>query len=199
MLGNTRQTLGVVSRLIHWGMAIMIPFQLLLGFRMVSAYDAWKAGRGGEELLMALSRAHDTLGLTVLILVLVRLGWRVSQPTPDLPQSFQAYQRVLARLTHAALYALLIAFPLTGWATLSAYTDQFPIFFFGWDHVPRIVPQAAAGSPFNSDFFSEIHEACWKIGGALLALHVVAALWHEVVRKDRLLSRMLDGTPAAGD
>jgi len=57
----------------------------------------------------------------------------------------------------------------------------------------RIVPQAAPGSPFTSDLFGEIHESCWKVGAAILLLHISAALWHEYIRHDGVLSRMWRG------
>jgi cytochrome b561 len=193
MIRNTAQRWGSLARALHWLIAVMIALQVPLGFLMVDAYDAWLAGKGETARVMALSRAHNTNGFLILIAVLLRLGWRAANPTPDLPRSLLAWQRFTARATHAALYALLVVFPLTGWAALSAYDGEFPIFFFGWDNVFRIVPQATEGSIFTSDLFGEIHETCWKIGAGVLGLHVVAALWHEYVRKDGVLSRMLRG------
>lgn len=190
MIRNSREQWGSVARALHWLMAIMITVQVPLGFWMVNAYDAWLAQAGDEALVMRLARAHNTLGFLVLILALLRLSWRASNPTPDLPAGLAAWQRFTARATHLSLYALLIVFPLTGWATLSAYDGEFPIFFFGWDNVFRIVPQATTGSPFTSDLFGEIHETCWKVGGLVLGLHMIGALWHEYVRKDGVLSRM---------
>jgi cytochrome b561 len=193
MIRNTAERWGSLARGLHWLIAAMIALQLPLGFLMVDAYDAWLAGHGDTARVMALSRAHDTSGFLILIVVLLRLGWRAANPTPDLPRSLVAWQRFTARATHAALYALLVIFPLTGWAALSAYDGEFPIFFFGWDNVFRIVPQATEGSLLTSDLFGEIHETCWKIGAVILGLHVIAALWHEYVKKDGVLSRMWRG------
>lgn len=194
-LRNSRASWGLASRALHWAMALMILVQVPLGFLMVDAYDAWLAGKGDTALVMSLSRAHNTNGFLILILAVLRLSWRLGNPTPDLPAGLAAYQRFVARATHAVLYGLLIVFPLTGWAALSAYDGEFPIFFFGWDNVFRIVPQATPGSPFTSDLFGEIHETCWKIGAAVLLLHVTAALWHEYVKRDGVLTRMLRGQP----
>jgi cytochrome b561 len=176
-------------------MALMILVQVPLGFLMVQAYDAWLATHGDPARVMSLSRAHHTLGFLVLILVVARLAWRANNPTPDLPATLVRWQRQLARVTHAALYALLFAFPLSGWSALSAYTGQFPIFFFAWDDVPRLVPQASAGSAFNSDLFTAIHVVCWKIGAGVLLLHAGAALWHSFVKHDGVLRRMWSGSP----
>ena len=193
MIRNDASHWGLVTRSLHWLMALMIAVQVPLGFQMVKAYDAWLAGHGDTELVMALSRAHNTNGFLILILVVLRLSWRLNNPTPEMPAALAAWQRLTARATHTVLYGLLIVFPLTGWATLSAYDGKFPIFFFGWDHVFRIVPQVKKGAPFDSDFFTTIHVTCWKIGAVVISMHVIAALWHQFVRKDGLLKRMWSG------
>jgi cytochrome b561 len=193
MLRNTRDHWGQVTRGLHWLMAAMLLVQVPLGFMMVDAYDAWLAGHGDTALVMQLSRAHNTTGFLLLILVLLRLSWRLGNPSPELPGALLAWQRFVARTTHISLYALLLVFPLSGWAALSAYEGDFPIFFFGRDDVFRIVPQASPGSPFNSDLFGEIHESCWKVAAVILLLHISAALWHEHIRRDGVLSRMWRG------
>lgn len=193
MLRNTRDHWGQITRGLHWLMAAMLLVQVPLGFMMVDAYDAWLAGHGDTTLVMQLSRAHNTTGFLLLILVLLRLSWRLGNPSPELPAALLAWQRFVARATHIILYALLLVFPLSGWAALSAYAGDFPIFFFGRDDVFRLVPQAPPGSQFNSDLFGEIHESCWKAGAVILLLHISAALWHEYVRRDGILSRMWRG------
>jgi cytochrome b561 len=193
MIRNDRQRWGILSRGLHWLMAVMILVQVPLGFWMVDAYDTWLATKGDPTLLMRLSRAHNTMGFMVLILVMSRLSWRLGNPTPDLPAGLATYQRVLARITHGVLYALLIIFPLTGWSALSAYDGEFPIFFFGWENVPRLVPRVPEGARFDADFFGEIHETCWKIGAGVLGLHIFGALWHQLVLRDGVLLRMWSG------
>jgi cytochrome b561 len=193
MWRNTPSGWGRISRGLHWLMAFMIAAQFPLGLRMVETYDAALAGQGDWAIAMTLSRAHNTLGFLILIVVLLRLSWRFTNPTPGLPSALQAWQRLTARFTHGLLYALLIILPLSGWSALSAYTGEYPIFFFGWENVPRLVPQATPGSPFTSDLFGEIHEnALWALGG-VLGLHIVAALWHEYVQRDGILTRMWRG------
>jgi cytochrome b561 len=195
MLRNTTLAWGAVSRHLHWLIAAMIAVQVPLGFWMNSVYDELVATGGTDfSQLLAISRVHHTNGFLILILATVRLAWRAGNPTPGLPAALAAYQRWLARLTHVFLYGLLFAFPLSGWAALSAYEGEFPIFFFGWDDVPRIVPQAADGSHAPYEFYAEIHETCWRLGAVVLGLHVAGALWHHLVVKDNVLRRMLRGT-----
>ena len=194
MIRNTPTSWGFVSRNLHWLIAAMLAVQVPLGFWMNAVYDELVATKSFDfSQLLLISRVHHTNGFLILILATLRLTWRASNPTPALPPGLAAYQRVLARLTHVFLYALLFAFPLSGWATLSAYEGEFPIFFFGWENVPRIVPQAVDGSHAPYEFYAEIHETCWRIGAIVLGLHVMGALWHHVVAKDNVLRRMLRG------
>ena len=194
MLRNSVTAWGVVSRNLHWLIVAMIAVQVPLGFYMNDVYKELIATRSNDySNLLLVSRLHHTNGFLILILATLRLTWRVTNPTPDIPAGLAAYQRFLARLTHVFLYALLFAFPLSGWATISAYEGQFPIFFFGWEHVPRLVPQAINGSHAPYDFYKVIHKACWRIGAGVLSLHVLGALWHHVVMKDNVLRRMWRG------
>ncbi|MBL8226256.1 MAG: cytochrome b [Chromatiales bacterium] len=192
MLRNTDRSWGWPARTLHWLMAAMLLVQVPLGFRMNAVYAELLATKATDwSSLLALSRAHHTLGFLILILAVARLGWRAANPTPGLPAGLAAYQRFLARVTHAFLYGLLFVFPLSGWATLSVYEGEFPIFFFGIDSMPRLLPQADTNEPYM--FYAAIHKACWRAGGVLLGLHVVAALWHQWVVRDGVLTRMWRG------
>lgn len=194
MIRNTRDHWGSVARNFHWLIAAMIAVQVPLGFWMNSVYNELIATQSRDfSLLLLISRWHHTNGFLILILATLRLGWRGLNPTPGLPGALATYQRVLARLTHVFLYVLLFAFPLSGWATLSAYEGEFPIYFFGWENVPRLVPQASDGSHAPYEFYAEIHETCWRVGLVVLALHAFGALWHHLVARDDVLKRMLRG------
>ena len=196
MLRNSAASWGVISRNFHWLIAAMIAVQLPLGFYMNEVYrELLATGSSDYSLLLQVSQLHHTNGFLILILATLRLTWRVTNPTPVIPAGLAAYQRLLARLTHVFLYVLLLAFPLSGWSALSAYEGEFPIFFFGWEHVPRIVPQAIDGSHAPYEFYKVIHKTCWRLGAGVLGLHIAGALWHHLVLKDNVLRRMLKGTP----
>ncbi len=182
-----------IARVFHWTTLVLIIIQIPLGLLMVEVYEVYTETYADDTWVMRTSLVHHTLGFTILGVTLSRFGWRMSHPAPALPASLESYQRWLARLTHICLYLLLIIYPLSGWASLSAYEGEFPIFFFGFDNVPGIVPQAAEDAFFNYEFFAEIHRYCWRVGAALLGLHVVGALWHHFVAKDGILRRMWAG------
>lgn len=189
MFGNSADQWGKLAKWLHWGIALMIIIQVPLGFWMADVYSQVFRDPSVRPLLIKLAMAHNTIGFLVLILAAIRLGWRFSQPTPDLPESLATFQRVVARVTHIFLYALLFAFPISGWAALSAF-GEFPIFFFIWDSVPPIVDKLPFNDPNGFAFWSGIHHLCWQIGAVILSLHILAAIWHALVRKDGVLRRM---------
>lgn len=191
---NTSNTWGVVSRVFHWGILALIAVQIPLGFWMVEVYEIYAQTYADDTWVMRTSRAHHTIGFLVLLAALARLIWRQLNTVPLPPEKIHGYQRVLARLTHFTLYVLIVVYPLSGWASLSAYEGEFPIFFLGWDNVPRVVPQVAEDAVFNYEFFAVIHRWCWRLGAAVLGLHVAAALWHQFVARDGTLSRMWSGS-----
>ena len=176
-LGNAAFRYGAVAIALHWLTALAIAVLLALGLVMTEV--------DGFQLKIALYQWHKSLGLTVLALVLLRLAWRLANRPPRLPDSIKAYQRGLAGATHWALYALLLAMPLSGWVMASA--SSLPTEFFGWFDVPRLVAidrtiEGRAG---------DVHEIlAWVLVG-LLALHVAAALKHHFVDRDDVLRRIL--------
>ena len=195
-LKNSGDRWGLVSRGFHWAVVVLVSIQIPLGFWMVEVYEVYTETYSEDRLPIVLltSMVHHTIGFLILIFATFRLAWRVSNPTPDLPVNLAAYQRYLARATHAFLYMLMFAYPLAGWAALSSYEGEFPIYFFGWDDMPRIVPQVTEGERFDYPFFAGIHRLGWKVGGVILSLHVAGALWHQWVAKDGVLQRMWRGT-----
>ena len=193
-LRNAPDRWGSAARFFHWAIVVLVLIQIPLGFWMVEVYEHYTETYGDDRLPLVLqtSMAHHTIGFTVMILAALRLSWRLQNVTPELP-ALAMYQRWLARVTHVVLYLMMFLYPFTGWAALSAYEGEFPIFFFGWDSVPRIVPQVPEGSRFDYETFAEMHRFYWKLGAGVLGLHIIGALWHHFVKKDGVLKRMLPG------
>jgi cytochrome b561 len=117
---------------------------------------------------------HKSLGLTVLALSLLRLGWRLANPPPPLPAATPRWQALAARATHAAFYVVMIGAPLAGWALVSWSEVQVPTEWFGLFTVPHLPPAPR----FAGEAAEELHGALGWLGIGLFALHVAAALWH---------------------
>jgi cytochrome b561 len=125
---------------------------------------------------------HKSIGLTLVLLMAVRLGWRVRHPAPPLP-AMPVWQARAARWTHALLYVALIAMPVTGY--LGSVYSGYPVKFFGTS-----LPAWGSKQPELKDLFGVAHlYASWLLAG-LVALHVAAALKHALADRDGILGRM---------
>lgn len=188
MIRNSRTRWGAPSQLLHWLTAALIAVQITLGL-IGTALPL------GMEKLATLAR-HKSVGITILTLTLIRLLWRAPGPAPALPNTLKPYERRLAGLTHAALYALLIVLPLTGWVMSSA--RGFPVSWFNLVQLPNLAPRSTA---LYHDMV-RVHVLLAITLGLILTLHIAAALKHHFVLKDDTLRRMLpraraDTTPPA--
>lgn len=175
-LRSTSVRWGAVARFFHWSVALLIVAQATIGLYMI-----------GLPLSLAKLKIfllHKSLGLAVFALVLLRLAWRLYDARPSPPAGMAAWQRRLARLTHLALYLLLVVMPLSGWVFNSA--SGFPLPWFGLVQLPAIAPTS---KPLAAAALLVHKTAFWSLM-ALLALHVGAALDHHWRVGDDVLRRM---------
>ncbi len=193
MRGNSTTDWGSTAKSLHWVVALLILCIVPVGFLMAATYGAVLKYADVRPVGIVLQQVHMTLGFTILALVVGRLIWRARNAVPAAPADQPAWQRGLGRLTHYGLYAVLLLFPLSGWASVSVFRGV-PIWFFGWQFIPPILPALPLQHAYGYGFFARIHGLCWKVGAGLLALHLLAALWHHLVRRDGVLLRMWPGT-----
>lgn len=186
---NTSTHWGWLSKSYHWLIALLIAIIVPVGFVMTNTYQFKVVSAQMEVVHVWMSRIHQSAGLVVLMLAIMRLGWRLSSPGPNVPADLAAFQRFLAKLNHAALYALLFLMPLSGWAAMSAFGGA-PTYFLWIEGLPNLVPQVPLNDPYGYSLFAKIHRYALYTGGVLLSLHVVAALWHQFAVKDSVLRRM---------
>jgi cytochrome b561 len=180
MIRNTRSTWGSISRWFHWGLAAAIVGML--------AYGWWMNHIPARPDRFFHRSIHADIGYLILLLMVLRLIWRGIHPTPALPDNAPRWQRMAARVSHAALYAVTILLAVLGWAHSGAHTPDYSD-WFGLFHVPQITsPDKEAARTYEDRhiFFAYVLLA-------LIAIHVAAAAWHHFVRRDRMTSRMIDG------
>ena len=173
---NTTSQWGAIHQAFHWTIGILVISQLVVGF-WFAGIDPKDPARGEAFAL------HASLGLTLLLLMLARLGWRLSNPVPALPDTLSPGQKRLAHATHWLFYILVIGMPLGAYVAVSARGRPVP--FWGLE-LPGIVGKNEA----LADFVIGVHEAGAFVLVALIALHVAAALRHEFMLKDNTLRRM---------
>ncbi len=131
---------------------------------------------------------HKSLGISILILVLLRIAWRLTDRTPALPNHMRTWERRLAHTSHMLMYLVMVTMPLSGWVINSA--ANFPLKLYGLIRLPNIAP---AGKALQTQA-ELVHFTFFWILVALLLLHIGAALWHHFVQRDEILTRMLPGT-----
>lgn len=184
--GATRYNRGAAA--FHWVTAFLVLIQIYLGFAFADME------RGDARTLWF--NWHKTVGITILLLSMARLGWRITNPPPRLPSSLPAWERVAARVNHGAFYVVLIGLPLTGWMYLStgrpALTSNTTSLVGGlvWPFIPGL-PRGLHES------FEQTHVMLVWLTFALLALHVAAAIKHQFVDLGDAAGRMppLPGSP----
>jgi cytochrome b561 len=167
----------VLGRILHWLTAILFVAVLFIGFVMVNSPGHYAT----------LVRVHEALGVTVLSVVIVRTINRLTHKPPALPDTVGRFERWLVAGSELALYALLIAQPVVGWAMVSA--SGVPVVVFGHLRLPAIAPVDAA--VFST--LRETHSVLAYLLVAVVAAHVSAVLLHTIALGDGMLRRMTFG------
>ena len=182
---TTRYTRTAIA--LHWLIAVAVIANVAL---------AWIWPYLADERVRPVVDAHKSLGVTVLGLAIMRLLWRFGHRPPPLPKGYALWEVRTSKVTHALLYVLIFAMPLSGWIMDSAWKDAatHPMAWFGMFQWPRI------GFIMNLDpvvreqvhgIFGETHELLAKLLYLLFALHVAGALKHQFIDGDRELQRIL--------
>jgi cytochrome b561 len=169
------QSFPLLSRLLHWTMALLILAMLFIGVAMVSSLSDYHR-------LVAI---HRPLGILLLVLVAVRLVNRLLSPPPPLPPAVPPLLRLAALASHWLLYALMVALPLVGWGMLSA--AGYPIQLVGALHLPPILPHDAA----LHAVLRPLHSCLAFLLFATFLAHLGAALTHALVFKDGVFRSMV--------
>jgi cytochrome b561 len=179
-LRNTRERYGLIAQFFHWLIVVLVILQFVLGF-MAHGLPI------SLERLVLLAR-HKSIGITLFVLVVLRLGWRLYSKPPALPPSPHPFFDTAARASHGLLYALLLAMPVIGWLLSSA--SHLSVAWFGLFSLPNLVgpDQRLANGLLLT------HESLAWLLLVTASVHALAALWHHFFLKDQVLVRMLPFT-----
>ena len=186
LAGAARTRYSAVAIALHWTIAAAIVAQLASGLWMVAAIRS----AGSQALAFHAYQWHKSLGLAILALSLVRLGWRLANPPPPLPFAMTRIELAAAKIAHGLFYALTLGMPLVGWAMVSASPLGLPTMVFGLFEWPHIGWLAGLGGGVEAAFKSAHRAMAYAFIG-LLALHIAAALKHHLFDRDDVLARML--------
>ena len=178
MRRNTEERWGSVSIGLHWTVAgLVLLVQVPAGIAMLRVDPGML-----QDTLFTL---HKNVGLIVLALALFRLGWRLANPVPALPDDLPGLQARLARLTHVLLYALLFLLPISGF--LFTAFGGFPVPLLLLVDIGKLVP---ASEP-QAEVWKAIHHWAQRALYLVVTLHVLGALQHALIRRDGVFQRML--------
>jgi cytochrome b561 len=177
--GNTADSWGAAARGLHWLIAALILAQFVIG----SIAEEMKLTPAKLDLFVW----HKSIGITVLLLAVVRLVWRMGNPPPLPPAGMPGWERRLAAVAHWVIYVLIFAVPLSGWWVADASRVPFKAFFV----VP--MPDLIATDHALQESAAEVHEALTTALLIVVIVHVAAALRHHFLLHDDVLRRMLTG------
>lgn len=165
-----------VARALHWGMALLILIVFAMGLLVDAFPKTWEHG---------IVETHKVLGVAILLLVVLRFGWRLSHRPPASEPINPLIDRG-AGLAHWGLYGLMVAVPVVGlvYAVLRGQGIDFGLFSLA----PIMEPNRELGRTVR-----KVHELAAYALIALAGIHALAAIWHHLIRKDGTLRRMLPG------
>ncbi len=174
-----------VAIVLHWVVAVLILCNIVL---------IWIVDELPDERVRLAIDTHKSIGITVLGLFVLRLLWRLSHRPPTLDE-LAPWERLAAKLGHIGLYALMLAMPLSGWLHDSAWKDAatHPMNLFGvipWPRIGFIMNLEPGQKEQLHSLFGEMHE--WFANGfyVLFVLHVLGALKHQLLDRQKMLQRM---------
>ena len=180
----TPERYNAVAVFIHWLTALAIIGLLAIGWTMADLPNS-------DPNKFALFQAHKSVGITVLLLSVFRIVWRILHKVPALDPTTPRWEKVLAHGIQHGFYLLLIVLPLSGWAVVSTSKFTIPTLLYGvipWPHLP-ILPTLENKGVIHEGL-AETHGVLAAILATLMVLHVAAALKHHFIMRDTTLLRM---------
>lgn len=174
-----------VAIYLHWIIGLTVLFMIWFGHYVADLprEDAWRAT--GFNI-------HMSTGILILLLMLVRIWWRIKHPAPAPLSTLKGWELGFLKATHHGFYLVLILMPLAGWAMMSASTSDTP--FNLYQTVPWFKLSFLKGLGDTHDvheFFEEVHKALGWVILAMFGLHVIGVVNHTWIKKDGALRRML--------
>jgi cytochrome b561 len=167
------------AKVLHWTIVVLLIGQFIFAWTMPHM--------GRNTPVTTIISLHFTFGIMILAVAIVRLIWRATHGEPAPLDGIPPWQVASARLVHWLLYGLLFVVPLLGW--ISASWRGMPVVMFGLE-LPKLIATRAPGWSWTGDVHGLLANYLML---AVVALHVAAALYHHVVRRDGVLQRMLPG------
>lgn len=166
-----------VARVLHWTVAALVLMTVPVGFVLLRLPQGW--------IQNTLFDVHRSIGVLLFALVVFRLAWRLTHPPPPLPADLPAWQHLASSVVHHLLYAILLVQPIIGWWGTSAFGAPINVFWLF-----ELPPLVSKDEPVAKQILAW-HGIVGITLSVAIVIHVSAALFHHLVRKDDVLRRML--------
>ncbi|KZM49976.1 cytochrome b [Labrenzia sp. OB1] len=176
-MAEVNERYSLIARSIHWLTALLVLSMVPAGLIMIRI--------GGGPLQNQLFDFHRSVGVVLMILTVIRLAYRLTHPPAPLPAEIPPIQQLAAKATHVFLYLFLLVNPFIGWVATSAYGASISV--FGVFTMPAIVAKDRA---LSEQLFA-VHEVLGLLFTAAVLMHIAAALYHGIIRRDGVFSRMV--------
>lgn len=177
MLKNTKNSYGLVTKLLHWVVGLLIIGIVIIGFLMSSM-------RPSPE-KFELYKMHKAFGVITLSLIVIRILWRITNINVQAAAGVNTVLQWAAKVGHLLLYMLMLIMPISG--ILMTRFSGYPISIFEI----FTIPAASKKNPELAEFFHDIHESTAPGLVILIIIHVLAALYHHFIRRDNTLIRII--------
>jgi cytochrome b561 len=184
MIRNTETSWGLPARALHWLLAVLI-----LG---MFGYGLWMNDFVPRDERAYHYAIHAAAGISILALMLLRLTWRLVNPTPLPPPGSAQWEIKAAKLGHLGLYAIAFGVLLAGYLLAGTMKTPVDVKLFGLLNVPALLE---SGSPYRR-LLGQAHEYLAYGLMALVAVHAAAAIWHQRIKRDNVMARMTTGVPS---
>ena len=171
------QTYTRTAVILHWLIGVCVIAQITLGLWMITIPKTPVGVRAGWF------NVHKSIGITLAVLILLRLLWRFAHRAPALPSTMPPWERFAAKANHALLYLCMIVMPVSGY--LGSSFTKYPIIYFGIK-----LPHWGWDAPELKDLCSQVHFVTVTIFIALIVIHIAAAVKHWLIDRDGVVERM---------
>lgn len=162
-----------VQVILHWLIAIAIFFMIGLGLYMVELPKKWELPPGEESARAFYFLLHKSMGITLAVLIILRIVWRLTHKAPPLPDRIPKWQQRVSGLVHGVLYLFMLAMPISGY--MQSMFSKYDTKFWG-----LVLPRMAEADKAAREYFSEIHMILAFLFIGLILLHIAAAIKHRL-------------------
>jgi cytochrome b561 len=183
--GEAARRYTAVAIILHWLIALLL---------LTNIWEGWQLDDLRGLAKFTVFQLHKSIGITVLVLTLARIAWRLTHKPPKHVPPLKPWEERLSALVHLGFYFIMLGLPLTGWAIVSVSKTNIPTLLFDtipWPHLPLLHDLPAATKRGLEDPITESHHLLVKLTYGLIVLHVAGALKHLVVSRDGVVHRMI--------